>query len=271
MTEATPHLHWQNAHMLELSEVTFHLRFDERFSSRPDAFRLVKHRHMVERYIELVQRLAPARMVELGILQGGSVALSALLARPDRLLALDLTTEPARALEAFIDARGLRDQVRTRYGVDQADRARLREVVQQELGPEPLDLVVDDASHELEPTRASFDVLFPLLRDGGVFVIEDWSTIHHLDAGIAAIIREDPSARERLEAIARQAPRPPQPLTVLIFELVLAAAFRRDVVSEVVVVDDWAYAVRGPAVVDPDTFFLADLYGTTAAQLLPDG
>jgi predicted methyltransferase len=35
-----------------------------------------------------------------------------------------------------------------------------------------LDLVVDDTSH-LGPTRASFNTLFPRLRPGGVYVIED--------------------------------------------------------------------------------------------------
>ena len=39
---------------------------------------------------------------------------------------------------------------------------------------EPLDLVIDDASHLYGPTMASFEVLFPRLRPGGLYVIEDW-------------------------------------------------------------------------------------------------
>ena len=45
----------------------------------------------------------------------------------------------------------------------------------QEFGDEPLDLVIDDASHLYEPTRQSFQVLFPRLRHRGLYVIEDWT------------------------------------------------------------------------------------------------
>ena len=37
-----------------------------------------------------------------------------------------------------------------------------------------LDLVIDDASHELHATKASFETLFPLPRSGGWYIIEDW-------------------------------------------------------------------------------------------------
>ena len=53
----------------------------------------------------------------------------------------------------------------------------LRQIVEGELADE-LDLVVDDASHTYEETRASFEFLFPLLSPGGVYVIEDWSWAH---------------------------------------------------------------------------------------------
>lgn len=36
------------------------------------------------------------------------------------------------------------------------------------------DLIADDASHEGTVTRASFDLLWPLVRPGGMYVIEDW-------------------------------------------------------------------------------------------------
>jgi len=270
MTETALQPKWHDDRTFDLGGVSFQLRIAARFRSQPDNFILVKHRHMVDRYVELLHRLAPRRMLELGILEGGSVALAALLARPDRFLAIDLKQDPTEPLETFIDAHGLRDRVRTRYGVDQADRTRLRAVVEQELGSEPLDLVVDDASHELHATRASFEVLFPRLRDGGVFVIEDWSSDHHVEAVLDARMSEDPSASEALATILREAPPPPPSLTAIVFELILASAFHRDIVREVFVADDWAYAVRGPAVVDADTFALSDLYGEGAARLLPE-
>ena len=42
----------------------------------------------------------------------------------------------------------------------------------------PLDLVIDDASHMYQPTKASFEALFPCLRPGGLYVIEDWAWTH---------------------------------------------------------------------------------------------
>lgn len=36
------------------------------------------------------------------------------------------------------------------------------------------DLVVDDASHDGKLTRATFDLLWPLVAPGGFYVVEDW-------------------------------------------------------------------------------------------------
>jgi hypothetical protein len=87
-----------------------------------------------------------------------------------------------RALEAFeganIAERGLTSSIRPHYGVDQDDAGRVRQIVRDELGDEPIDLVIDDASHLLGPSRSSFDVLFPMLRPGGLFVLEDWNCQH---------------------------------------------------------------------------------------------
>lgn len=38
------------------------------------------------------------------------------------------------------------------------------------------DLIVDDASHDGPLTRATLDLLWPLIRPGGFYVIEDWQT-----------------------------------------------------------------------------------------------
>jgi len=55
-------------------------------------------------------------------------------------------------------------------GVSQADIGAIKAVV----GAEPLDFIVDDASHDYALSRASFEGLFPLLRPGGVYALEDW-------------------------------------------------------------------------------------------------
>ena len=47
-------------------------------------------------------------------------------------------------------------------------------IVEQEFGG-ALDMVMDDASHIYEPTLASFQILFTLLPEGGLYIIEDWA------------------------------------------------------------------------------------------------
>ena len=64
------------------------------------------------------------------------------------------------------------------FSTSQSDRKILEHIVRNELADE-LDLVVDDASHTYEQTKASFEILFPLLRPGGIYLIEDWSWAHH--------------------------------------------------------------------------------------------
>ncbi len=126
-------------------------------------------------YAEFMAEHRPARIFELGIAEGGSVALMALLPHVTRLVAIDNEPHRLDALDEFVAARHLDDVVSTYFGVDQADRAALSEIVDRDLGGGGIDLVIDDASHRYDLTVASFDALFGHLRPGGWYVVEDWS------------------------------------------------------------------------------------------------
>jgi len=63
-------------------------------------------------------------------------------------------------------------RIRTYQG-DQADATFLKNVVAQEGPP---DIIVDDGSHINEHVIRSFKTLFPLLKDGGIYAIEDTQT-----------------------------------------------------------------------------------------------
>src|ERR1044071_9872210 len=41
---------------------------------------------------------------------------------------------------------------------------------------DPIDIVIDDCSHLAAPTRLAFNTLFPHVRPGGFYVVEDWGT-----------------------------------------------------------------------------------------------
>ncbi len=261
-------LEWIDDHAFRIGRVTFRLSIAERFRSTSDNFLLVKHRHMVERYRELLATMQPARIVELGMFEGGSAAMLSLLAQPERFVALDLRSEPIEGLEAFLDEHGLRDRVHTRYNADQSDGAGLRAMLEEEFGDAALDLVIDDASHRLGPTRASFNVLFPRLRPGGLFVIEDWSGIHHYDAELGRRAERNPAVAAKLAASASRGETPDTPLSVMLFEIILAEAYAPDLFAEVVVTNDWASVERGPGAIDPETFDLSRVYSNFARTLL---
>src|SRR4051794_6844014 len=142
-------------------------------ASTPDLFCIRKPRPLVDATVELVRRVHPDRIVEIGIASGGSAALLALVARPRALVAIERDAEPVGALADLAAARSL--PIFTHYGVDQSDHERLTTILDDDLGTETVDLVIDDASHRFEETRASFETLFPRLAPGGTYVIEDWN------------------------------------------------------------------------------------------------
>lgn len=145
-----------------------------------------------------------------------------------------------------------------------------------ELAGQPLDLVIDDASHLLNETRASFETLFPLLGPGGLYVIEDWNA-DHLGADSFDMVLTDPSSPDR-EALASALalahslhPVPDPRLVRLPLELVLARARNGDVIREVAVMENWIAIRRGEQPIDPAEFRLSDLVKDHFANLRSTG
>jgi SAM-dependent methyltransferase len=181
--------------------------------STADRFVVWKPRAAIDRYALMLDRLKPKYVVELGIMKGGSTAFLAAIAQPQKLVAIDVSEDEVTALDEFVRAEGLDQRLRAYYGVDQSDRQRLESILEDEFRGRALDLVVDDASHRLDATRASFNLLFPRLRPGGLYVIEDWSWAHALQGVDLGNIGP--------------------PLTRLVFELTVACAAHRDAIASV--------------------------------------
>jgi predicted O-methyltransferase YrrM len=166
-----------------------------------EAHLIIKSPHLVRRYLDLLEVERPRRIVELGVRDGGSTALMALAAAPDLLVAVDLDPDPPSRLADLVRSRDLGDRVAFGFGIDQGDREALTALVERHAPDGPLDLVVDDASHLLGPTTTSFEVLFPRLGPGGLYVIEDWSW-ECLVAAHLAQVRPDIND-ERLSSVTR--------------------------------------------------------------------
>jgi cephalosporin hydroxylase len=264
--------------LLRVGDREFHCDFfvDD---APPERLPVMKHRALVERYIEVAEQLRPVVVVEIGIRRGGSTALMDALYTPDKLIAIEISTTPAVALQDYIDERGLGDIVRPYYGVDQSDRARLSEIVAQELGGRAIDLVVDDASHLYPETVASFEVLFPRLRPGALYVIEDWNAdqlisdviAHRLSvvSGAERSALEQEIAALQEEQARQRAGSPRVPLPQLAVELAVVRASAGDAIREVTINRNWIVIERGTDALDPDRFRFADLvndhFGFTTA------
>src|SRR5262249_10754470 len=135
-----------------VDDVEFVCKYVPESTSR--RFFIVKELPLIARYRDLCEtEWKHGRIVELGIAEGGSTALMALLAEPEKLIAVDIESEPLAALASFIEERQLQESVRPYYGVDQSDRSTLGRLVDDECGGEPIDVVIDDASHEYSLTK----------------------------------------------------------------------------------------------------------------------
>jgi hypothetical protein len=150
----------------------------------------------------------------------------------------------------YIESRSLQDTVKTYYAVDQADRPVLEHIIAAEFATMPLDLVIDDASHLLRETRASFNALFPRLRPGGVYVVEDWPWGHYDDDMIP------PNAREHWNSMWPTG----TPLTVLLFELVMTCDAENNIIDELAVEQSFVRVRRGSADLDPSTFDISESF-----------
>lgn len=201
-------------------------------------FLLFKERPLIDRYVALLEELRPRNIVELGVMEGGGTALLFALAHPNRLVAIDRRPPMDPRLREYVAREGLGETVRIHDDTDQADRRRLAEIIGAEFGDEPLDLVVDDCSHLYEATKASFNELFPRLRAGGLYTIEDWPWAH-----------EQPVA----DMWAGQVP-----LTRLVMELVLANPVVPDLIDELRIDAESVQVRRGEAKVDPLGFDISD-------------
>jgi len=238
-------LKWEEGRFL-LDEMVFRIEQEDRENwDRVDYFRFYKRRNLIDQYEEFWKRypdFQASHVFELGILDGGSPIFWSTLFRPDRHVGVDFM--PCQSTEYFerqMELRNLEDRLSLFWETNQSDGRRLRKIAEAELDSE-IDLIFDDASHLYEPTKSSFETLYPLLRPGGLFIIEDWAWNHWPDF-------HDPDHPWRSE----------RPLTDLVIELIEAAGTAPAVIANVTVFPGFIAIERGPGLPDKKLAFqLAD-------------
>jgi predicted O-methyltransferase YrrM len=251
---------WIDDKHLAIGDKHFTLEPLARVSNSCGAFVLRKTRWMTEQYLSLAAESRLDNIFELGIDQGGSTALLALLFRPRKLVAIDIDPEPKEVLTQLTEASDDGTRVSPHYGIDQADRRALEAILQREFGGEPLDLVVDDASHEARETTASFNILFPRLRPGGCYVIEDWEWDHAYERAVRVDPR--PLGTRGTEASTSVGP------SRLVLELALASGSSPETVSELTIRHGFVTVRRGPALLDAKSFEISACYGEIGRRVL---
>lgn len=124
------------------------------------------------RYYEIYEQalreegISPRTILEIGVYQGESTKALARCFPSAHIVAVDLNLRD-------IDFSGFEN---VRYlQCDQTDRARLQSICEDNF-PEGIDLVIDDASHIGHLSRLTFNCVFPHVRSGGLYIIEDWGT-----------------------------------------------------------------------------------------------
>lgn len=147
-----------------------------RRQSEVNSFTLVKSPAVLEYYFELAGSIKPKHILELGVFQGGSFALIDKLFNPHTLIGVEL----AKSFSVMTEYTSRQSRnVNVYFETSQADESALEAILNVDFAA-GLDLVVDDASHAYKYTKKSFELVFPKLSPGGLYIIEDWAWSHNI-------------------------------------------------------------------------------------------
>lgn len=249
----------------------FELRPFHRNPTNKEWVCLRKNREITNRYLELAGEFPQCRMVEVGVDRGGSTAFFTKLLQPEKLIALELSNQPVKFISDFLAEHDKEGRVSINWGVDQSDPKVVPGILDRAFGSDPLDLVVDDASHMLVPSTATFEMLFPRLRPGGLYILEYWSGDHLWERQVDLAVEKEPGGElaQQVLAEARKNKERESPMSVLICQLVVAAGLNPDWVSEVRVMDNFCEVRRGKADISRDTP-IGNYIGTLGQWLFKD-
>lgn len=206
-------------------------------AEKSGAIWVMKNVELLALYEDRVAKLEPQLIVEVGVAGGGGAAVLNERFRPKTLCLIDLVDVTSPSFKAYLKSPSA-SNIRTHLDVDQSDQSRLAKVMEQDFGDSRLDLVIDDASHLYEPSLATFEELFPRVRPGGFYIIEDWGWSHW--KGDYWQGRDAPWATRA-------------GLSNLIHQLVMASASNPERVKSLLVTSAGCVVERGPEEIAPRT------------------
>jgi len=135
--------------------------------------------HKDEIYYRIYEQLLapirerPLKIVEVGVFHGGGMLMFAQYLPNARILGIDIN-QPPEPYDELARKLGTADRTKIMIG-SQGDQAFLTKAINSFFGEPMVDLIIDDASHFYDLTKAAFDHLFfNHLIGGGIYCIEDW-------------------------------------------------------------------------------------------------
>lgn len=138
----------------------------KQYFTRNKKRQIYKWVHYFDVYDQFFKRYVgqPVTIVEFGVMHGGSLQMWKHYFGPHaRVIGVDFNARckefEEKQIEIFIG--------------DQEDRKFLRKL-RKEIGP--IDIVVDDGGHTMNQQKTTFEEMWPAIKDGGVYVVEDVHT-----------------------------------------------------------------------------------------------
>jgi cephalosporin hydroxylase len=129
--------------------------------------RVCRHNHVLEAYAQYFERFRgqPVRVLEIGIKEGGSLLMwREYFGDRASVFGLDITTAAADS--------GMNDesQILVLAPGNQGDPEFMAGIAKDLV---EIDIVIDDGSHHGPDQLVSFEALFPIMADNGIYAIED--------------------------------------------------------------------------------------------------
>jgi SAM-dependent methyltransferase len=214
---------------------------------------ILKHRQFIDIYRELLPDGADL-IFEIGFFQGGMPLFLADMIAPKKIVGIDYNA-PSDKLSNLIARNNLSDTIKLYGGVLQNDVAKISGILKSEFNGEPLDLIIDDCSHEYENTKVCFENFFSYLKPGGRYVIEDWGWLHWPG---------EPWQTKKSHFHGKAG------MTNIIFEAVMSLGTDPKIISRVDVVSEFCVVItRGPKLGHGERLNLEKSYLTAGRRFVP--
>jgi hypothetical protein len=119
-------------------------------------------------------------VIEIGMWDGGSLAFWREILLPDKIIGIDLIENGGNKYfnKYLANHTNSVNKIKPYWGTDQTNSPKLRKIIKDNFGSEPIDIVFDDGSHMYAQTKISFNTIFPYMAIGGLYIIEDWAWSH---------------------------------------------------------------------------------------------